>query len=285
MVRVAGGQESTDERLARELVAAQLGCAVSAHDDGSVDAMPDGRLTYQDGRTGWLEVVTDRDPRHEAQRDAVRRSAPLRVDGLEWSWAVYLHPDAQLKNIGQWLWPVLRHVEATAAVGSEAVNAMVRRRTQLVLRASSSPRPGGGTVTLFPRPGFASTQGHVELLEWLEDFLRLHEDIATKIVRAGPADERHAFIWATESSRAAWGTVSGMREKNVPLPEGRPLLPDGVTHLWVAGVANHDSCVAWFPDIGWHEVAAHWTRTPTGTEIVWGRLRADGRLAIPPDEL
>ena len=129
--------ESTDERLARQLVAAHLGARVDRHDDGSANGMPDGRITYDDGRTGWLEVVTDRDPRHEAQRVAARTRGMLNVTGLRWSWGVMLRPDVRLKTADRWLVPLLRQVESEVCGDMDQVNVAMQRADA----RASTPRP------------------------------------------------------------------------------------------------------------------------------------------------
>lgn len=277
-------EESTDERLARELVSSHIGARVEQHDDGSADAMPDARIDYLDGRTGWLEVVTDRDAQDQSLRAAIRRRGALSIMDLRWSWAVYLRHGVLLKTIETWLPPLLREAEEQAPGDPMSASKIVRAADHRIQGASAHDAPHGGSVMLFPGPLWASSQGVGELVGWLESTLARHGDVARKMARAEPADERHAFFWVTEVSSAAWAMTFASCGRDLSLPVEQPQPPEPITHVWVAGRGNDDRCVAWFPDRGWHDVVDHWTETHTGREVIAGRVRAEGRLRIPTDE-
>lgn len=281
---MGGRKESNDERLAGELVSSHLGARVEQYDDGSADAMPDARISHLDGRTGWLEVVTDRDTQDEALRAAIRPRGPLSIAGLRWSWAVCLRHGVSLKTVETWLPPLLREAEEQMPHDPTSASKTARVADHRIQGASAHDGSCGGSVTLFPGPLWASTQGAHELVGWLGSTLTRHSDVAKKMAGAGPADERHAFLWVTEVSSAAWATTFASYGRDLSLPAEHPQTPGPITHVWIGGRGDNDRCIAWFPDRGWHEVVDHWTETPTGRAVVAGRIRADGRLRFPLDE-
>jgi hypothetical protein len=85
---------------------------------------------------------------------------------------------------------------------------------------------------------------------WVTRMLTTHADVPAKLAAHPDAAERHAFLWATVASDF------GVQAQLEPggdnrFPAAAPVLPAGVTHVWVAGALRHQGALAWFPDRGW----------------------------------
>ena len=71
--------------------------------------------------------------------------------------------------------------------------------------------------------------------DWVEVVLAREADVGRKLAAAGLGPEGHAFVWVSISSpvrvQAALDTGAGGR-----LPTREPVLPIGVTHVWVRSI-------------------------------------------------
>lgn len=253
-------EESTEERLARQVALAHLGTCVEHHDDGSQDGMPDARITYPDGRLGWLEVVRDTNGAYEAQQDALTGSDVLRVEGLRWAWLVHLRHGVRLKSLTKrpgWLASVLQRAEAES--GGDVQRAKYRVECQEQEKARE--RSGGGSTSgrrdithAIPLPDrspgdvvirsafFSHAHSTSGLSGWVQDFFVRHHDVAEKMSADG-REEQHAFVWAGPDSGLEQAFIAGQRGTPFRSPPEDPPLPDGITHLWIAGSGTSDRAI------------------------------------------
>ncbi len=254
------------ETLARDIAAAHLDARVERHDDGSRNSMPDASITYTDGRHGWLEVVRSIEGDHLEQRKRVDQGNSLHVDGLHWPWVIHVEHHVKIKHLDRWLPRLLREAETAAGEDERGAGASAMRCGKGL--AYASPRghgtPGEVTVRSTGDSGSATSE---DLQEWIVEFLQGNGDVADTLTKAGPADERHAFVWTDAGTAPAAFFVLAQRGA-VHLPPADPSLPIGITHLWIAGAGTADRAIAWFPDRRWHEVSTHWTGTPAGRALL-----------------
>lgn len=281
------------EVLAREVAQAHLGACVEYHDDGSQNGMPDARITYPDGRLGWLEVVRDTSGDYEAQQKALTGGEVLSVKGLQWAWLVHLRHDMSLNSLKKhpgWLVSELQRAGAESRGDAERAKYLVGccEQAKAIERAGrggskSEKRDITYSIPLLGRrPGdvtirsafFSHAHSTSELSGWVRDFFDRHHDVAKKM-SADVREEQHAFVWVGLDSGPEQAYIIAQRGLTFHHPPEDPPLPAGITHLWIAGIGSADRAVAWFPDRGWHDVADHWTETPTGAEVV-RRHQEDG---------
>src|SRR3954470_19006793 len=111
------------------------------------------------------------------------------------------------------------------------------------------------TAQSAPFAGFGT--GAEALTAWVETVLQEQRDVGEKLAAAGLGDAGHAFIWVSISSDVAIQTV--LDGASTDLPTRSPVLPAGVTHVWVMSSLSSTRGLAWFPDTGWHEIAFRWS--------------------------
>lgn len=81
MTRKGPRPEGLLERLARGIVADELGIPVDRYDDGTADGQPDGMIRLPAGDAP-LEVVSDEDPEYASQAAALDKHG-RRIEGLD----------------------------------------------------------------------------------------------------------------------------------------------------------------------------------------------------------
>jgi hypothetical protein len=90
-----------------------------------------------------------------------------------------------------------------------------------------------------------------QLVDWVEKFLQRTTDVPKKLAASGH-EQRHAFIWTTETTDYAATSVLDLDEQ---LPTVAPRLPCGITHLWICSDhAARRRVVMWEAGNGWRDV-------------------------------
>lgn len=87
------------------------------------------------------------------------------------------------------------------------------------------------------REAWGGWAGHQHTLgEWVARVLHREADVAAKLAAHPDVAERHAFIWATDTSDMEVQIQLEPGDDH-PRPVTPPTLPEGVTHVWVGGPA------------------------------------------------
>jgi hypothetical protein len=251
--------EGRDERWAREIVEWVLGVPVERFDHGTAPGQVDALVRYPD-REAALEVVADHDEAFNAQRAALYRAKDrIEVSGLRDSWMVVLNRKANINRVKQALPELL--------LASQDNPTPRRSRwdiepTELDLLGIESASPirnstlsGRVWLTTDSWGGFAGSERTVG--EWVTRVLDKHADVRAKLAAHADVAERHAFIWATDTSEMGVQVQLEPGDDH-PFPVTPPTLPAGVTHVWVAGRQWSQGVLAWFPDRGWWRTPWRW---------------------------
>jgi hypothetical protein len=277
LVRDRRPDEGRDELWAREIVETILGVPVERFDDGTAPRQVDALVRYPD-RVAALEIVSDPDKPFQSLQAELDRENPITVPGLHESWVVVL--------LSRESWMVVLSAEAKIKKIKAKIKKIKQELPALLLAFQDNPSPkrepmGYRTFELH-RLGILSAKpidnstapGRVWLTleawgvgtgdertvgEWVTRVLvEKAPDVPTKLA-AHPDDvaERHAFIWAIPISDR--GVLAQLEPgDDHPLPVTAPTLPEGVTHVWVAGFWS-PGVLAWFPGRGWWRTPLPWT--------------------------
>ncbi|UFU15988.1 hypothetical protein LQK89_17360 (plasmid) [Curtobacterium sp. C1] len=288
-------EERPLERMARAIVACHLDTLVERSDDGTAPGQPDGLIYLPDGTYAPLEVVSDHDVAYARLSDAFERQGELiAIDPASPGWYVSLHHGSRLKRIRQRVPEILQELPPaefvegvvpadTWAAGPDHVQRLDELAELGVAYLAAYPdRPG---LIGFGTKGWNSWQDPITVTAWTSRVLDREADVAEKLQRHG-GRERHALIWATLGSTWAvsnalnwhkdapplpkpigpeideefWDLLLGpedQRPQPAPLPD--PVLPEPITHLWLASTLSGRGALHWSPDGGWERT--HW-RTP-----------------------
>ncbi len=275
--RVVGKrQERPNETLARHVVSTVLGLPVDPYDDGSRDAMVDGiiRLPRADAA---LEIVSDEDGEFLALWNALERMGhKTHVPGLSNAWWVQVRRAASVKGVVAGLPDLLRELEARALSDLHQVRRagawhLKEQAHGIGIRMASriDGNEPPGRVRLLVE-GWSGGVGGPDFASFVEGLFVAHPDVARKLAAHDGASERHAFWWVTLASDMA--VQFGLEDRGDALPAMRdPVLPEGVSHVWVAGRNSSQGTVAWFPDRGWWRTPWQWpSRDPATLEELYG---------------
>jgi hypothetical protein len=261
--------ERENELIACAIVEHCLPKATVKHvGDEPGDGMIDGLITYLDGRTAALEVVGDHDPNYR-RLDARIRDGGSRIDApttLRNTWILNLkdHPDVpDVRAIRGTIVTLLATIEASGLpddlkwpdpegrLWMTAPNVAEQFTRLGVQRAISLPGTKGRVyLERRLRGGVAADPN--QLVDWVEQLLNgTASDVPKKLATSG-YEERHAFIWATETTDYAAMSVLEVDEQ---LPTVAPRLPGGITHLWISSDhAGRHRVVMWEAGNGWRDV-------------------------------
>jgi hypothetical protein len=108
-----------------------------------------------------------------------------------------------------------------------------------------------------------SQPGRLALVGWRSWTIIMwrYADVSAKLGAHQAVSERQAFIWVRPDSD--FGVQAQLEQgEDHPFPRKPPNLPEGVTHVWVAGSAFSSGALAWFPDRGWWRIP--WRRPSDG---------------------
>jgi hypothetical protein len=228
------------ERLARRIVAAELGVAVTLLDDGSAPRLPDALIHLEAGPVP-LEVVRDEDPLFEQQWAELRRRGRVLRTDLPSSWYVTLNNRGHVRDLhatlpralASWPWPENIH-------GYDEVPPALERLGVVDVRELEQGERG---LIVLSHEGWNSWDDPIELNEWVARTFRKAPDVPSKLAAYG-GEQRHAFIWARDST--AWNVMAVLvpeDDNDARLPVHGPTLPAGVTHVWVASTRTRRGCL------------------------------------------
>jgi hypothetical protein len=205
MMSVVTRRERADEKCARIVVARALGARVVRYENGERDRMVDAAINYWDGRSAGLEVVQDTLRAWRAQRAAIQARAPgmrLEIEKLTASWMVQLERrtsvDALLPLLPDFLHQVQRDHRwyDSRFVPPEVAERM--RNLGIARLSKRSDKPFSVLLRTLGSEG--PWRGPDSLCDWLEQMMAEQDDVTRKLLEHEPADERHAFVWATMTS-------------------------------------------------------------------------------------
>ena len=83
-------------------------------------------------------------------------------------------------------------------------------------------------------------------------------DVGHKLASAGLGPEGHAFVWVTISSPVSVQTALDLGAGDRP-PTRDPVLPAGVSHLWVASPYTSARSLAWSAGGRWRTLSSPWS--------------------------
>lgn len=200
-----------------------------------------------------LEVIGDHDDAFNRVWRAIEKyGKDLHVAGLRSRWVVTVTADAHIKGLVRTL--PARLLAAQDEPGADAGWRRPRLPEMLDDLDLNGAYPCAGEPVGQVRlrhPGWSGTAGADAISLWIGQVLARQADVPVKLA-AHPSAQKHAFIWATIGSD--YGTQLDLEDRGQPLPTSAPVLPAGVTHIWVAGTMSSQGCLAWFPDRGWWRV-------------------------------
>lgn len=253
-------QERPNEKAARHIVAEALGVSVRRFEDGSAPGQVDASFAYPNGRTAGLEVVADHEDAFNAQWSAIDRiGRKLTVPGLDGAWTAQLSRRAKVRGVAKHLpdlavrWQHELGDSCPRPRRRDDTPEAIRRLGVRTLRRLEGSEQSG--IIRLHTEGWGGVAGSGELAPFVERILSDHADVPAKLARHD-ADERHAFIWSTIGTD--YGVQFALENREQPPPTEAPILPEGVTHVWVAGSFTSQGVYAWFPDRGWWRTTFMW---------------------------
>jgi hypothetical protein len=235
--------------------------------------MVDAVIEYPDGRGGALEIIGDHDGQfYGLWKKLQTRGHQARVDGLAAGWVVVLYHHARLRDMLGRLPELLRGLEdaglrdlrnapddSSGSVHSIAEDIGVRM-------AYSAVGLERGQVRL-RLEGWSGISRSISLAAWIQRVLDSNPDVAPKLRGHPGVSERHVFIWVTTASDyAVQHTLEhrGRADNLMDLPH--PRLPDGLTHVWIAGQLRSQGAIAWSARRGWWRTPWEAPTVPTAAD-------------------
>jgi hypothetical protein len=238
--------------------------------------MYDLRIEYPDRPHGAVEVTSATDGDATALWKAIQRTgARWFVEGIVGGWWVDLETDARESKVRAALPALLRRLEADGVTqlprepwwADDPLNAEVEALGIKRLGQGGTDFPG--SVYRMPRQDISKTAGYVSdtgdpLAEWLADWLiePSRRDNLDKLA-SSRADERHIFLVLPSYADAPFTATDLLMRSNAPLPVKSPVLPDEVTHVWVASVWGAGQGMRWGPATGW----SHFDKLADGARL------------------
>jgi hypothetical protein len=246
-----------------------LGAPVEQHDDGSRPGMHDLTIRYPTRAAAAVEISAAAAPESVELWKLMNDNQGGRwhVEGLRGGWLVAVLPSARQKRLQTELPSLLSGLEAAGIrdLQPDVDHGLPWSKVADDLRVASARQSAG---TQFPgsvyltikepidrRAGFISP-GSEAIVAWVGEFLGSPKqaDVLLKLKRSG-AEERHAFVLVPGFSIAPFPVAELLIRDDPPLPGASPLLPEEVTHVWIAGTWSAGRAFYWSPDIGWSTAA------------------------------
>jgi hypothetical protein len=263
-------EPSSNEVMAFKIVSNALGIEVVPYDDNSKPRMVDGLIPPD----GALEIIGDHDSDFNALWSKLDKSGhTIVILGLEHGWHIRIEHTVNVNKLIRTLPGFLLDLEArgitsTMKIPEQSSGHVFDQMQALgVVTARQDPNMPKGKLQFWPEGwSGASGLGDSVLSEWVTTVLAEQRDVAPKLRDHPGVTQRHAFIWATIGSSYA---LQSYLEDDGPLPDSltAPELPEGISHVWVAGSMSSQGVVAWFPDRGWWRTPWRWPATERGRVI------------------
>lgn len=235
------------ERWARQIVAADLALVVDRYDDGMANAQVDAVIRTTGGVIP-LEVIGDHDSAHLARWNRLE-SITFRLEStsLTHGWIVWLRTSAKIARLERQLPEFLDDFEwPNDPLEQDEVPPALARIGVVGLK----PTDEIGVIRLYPE-GWQSWDDPIDFVPWISRVLAAAPDVAAKL-GAFESAGGHAFIWATSGSAWAANTMLRQDDDDDPaLPQQPPVLPPGVTEVWIASTLTRRGCLHWSSEGGW----------------------------------
>ena len=231
-------------------------------EDTSPGHGPDFHILYRDGRSAWGEVAWYEDHQmREMWSNAFRHDKHQQIDlpiGVG-HWIVELVKGASIKRLYEELpvflsslaargvgrlsitgpWPRGEPADTARSLGVDYVDLIDKTPDVAVFFMP----PGGGTVPTDPDV----------VATWVSGVLADpdYQDTTNKLL-ALDADERHVFLVA--GSRTDFGVDERLRRLALAVPRRAPVVPAGITHVWVVSQFGDGPAGLWTAETGWSTV-------------------------------
>lgn len=248
---------------------------VEHRDDGRRQGEVDAHILGVNGRRSALEVTVVADQATlEVEQVLIARDSPS-IAGLRWRWDVRPGPTTRTNGFHRRLAILLPACERDGVTRPNDL----RPRSQLEADALASHLDSDCTIVgnpltnspgtvdvLPPTSGGAVDEGLVGLTDWIgialaSGHLARHVD---KLLRTG-LDQQHLFLIVHQTGMpfSLYYALAFDRA----LPPERPVLPKGVTHLWLStgwragGILRFDPEVGWVREAPFDDHGRGWTAT------------------------
>lgn len=265
-----------DEFEARTILTFVLAAFVIKNDDNSQAGMVDARFRRGDGRSGVVEIFADHAEGWAKYIAFIANNRTIPAPELQHRWriGIFVQPKLQARK-KQWTVGV-RCLERSGATNMVEASEKIRNHMFGIGIQHANIRLGVPGVIELQRQvtGSLADADPASLLSRYLDYL--FDGIAGRktaklLNHPEPVDERHLFIWITESS--PMDVARMLRDVPEDLASYRPPnLPTGVTNLWLSGLDPTLHTVEWSHSQGWFDwghpprnekEAVEWANPPT----------------------
>jgi hypothetical protein len=255
----------TEERWARACIQHALpDCTVEPHDDGSEPGMYDLKIVYADDSTGAVEVTAAADAeRVELWREVRKRDLIRQGPDLIGGWLVRVLRSSKVRDLDRDLAPLLRELERDGRTVVRGVkgsgDSLEAKAASLgIIEAVQSPTDRKGSVYVMPPEGTLEQMGGYApltgdpLAEWLGGWANdpSRSDNVRKL-RSADTAERHLFILVPGFTAAPFAVNDLLISSEAPMPTIPPVMPAGVTDVWVMSTWDSGDGFRWSQNEGW----------------------------------
>ncbi len=265
-----------DELEARTILTFALHAFVLKNDDNSQDRMVDARFHGPDGTSGVIEIFADHVEGWAEYIAFLANNRTVPAPELQRRWRIGVFAQSKLQSRKkQWITGIreLEHTGHTNMV--EAPDVIREMLFQIGIQHANVRLGEPGALEL--QRQITGSLADPELASLLSRYLdHLLDGIARRktsklLAHRDPVDERHLFIWITESS--PMDIAAMLRDVPEDLQSHvAPNLPEGITNLWIAGQDLQMHTLEWSQDRGWFDwgwpprnekEAVEWANPPT----------------------
>lgn len=254
-------KKRAEEEWARGVVERELGVPVVIHDDNSDNYMYDLEAYLPGEQIAAIEVTAAHDQRLAELYGVL--DGRLILGGIVGGWNVHIRPTARYRRVVKALPCLLADLEQRGISTLRAADSADLEAFGIEWAwQGSTSFPGSVYVHLdlpSERTGGYVTSDTGPLLEWIEAVLvsELCQGMRRNL-RASDAAERHIFLllpgFTGDADFEVW---SPLTHDSIELPRRPPMLPDPVTHVWVASTFDLGAGLRWTPDSGWTTFHKH----------------------------
>lgn len=231
-------------------------------DDTSAGHGPDFRIRYYDGRSAFGEVAwyEDRQMREMwSNTFKHERHQQIQLQGGTGHWVVELVKGANIKRLYAELPSFLSGLASQGTRNLSVEGPWPRGKAadtarQLGIHYASLIDETPDIAVFFMPPAGGTVPNNPDVVaEWVTEVLAEsdYQDTTRKLLVLH-ADERHVFLVA--GSRADFGVDERLRRLAVAVPKLAPVVPAGITHVWVVSQFGDGPVGLWTAAEGWSTV-------------------------------